>query len=47
MFFCMEEHARAQRRREGGVRGTYFSLEQMAYVTRRTQSALFGFPLPP
>ncbi len=43
MFFWNEEHAREARQREGGVRGTYLTLEQAAHVTRETQSALFGF----
>ncbi len=46
MFFWSEEHAREYRRQAGGVSGTYMTISQSAYVTRRMQSALFAFPRP-
>ena len=44
MFFGSEEHAREERRRNGGGRGLYLTLDQAAFVTPLAQGALFAFP---
>jgi len=44
VFFWSEEHAKEQRAQAGGMRGTYLTLSQAAYVTRHAQAALFAFP---
>ncbi len=44
VFFWSEEHAREHRRRVGGMRGTYMTLDQAVYVTPILQGAIFGFP---
>jgi len=44
VFFWSEEHAREQRRKSGGVRGTYLTLSQGVYVTPIVQGGIFGFP---
>jgi hypothetical protein len=43
VFFWSEEHARAHRRMNGGVRGMYLTLDQSVFLTRHAQSAIFGF----
>jgi hypothetical protein len=43
IFFWSEEHAREFRRKNGGERGIYATLDQAIYITRIFQSALFGF----
>ncbi len=45
IFFWSEEHAREYRRSAAGERGVYMTLPQSIYVTRKTQSVLFGFEL--
>jgi hypothetical protein len=44
VFFWSEEHAREHRSQAGGMRGTYMTLDQAAYVTTILQGALFAFP---
>lgn len=44
VFFWSEEHARAHRWKVGGVRGTYLTLAQAAYITPILQGVLFAFP---
>jgi len=46
VFFWSEEHARDHRRRLGGMRGTYLTLSQAAYVTPILQGSLFAFARP-
>jgi hypothetical protein len=43
VFFWSEEHARDYRREKHRLRGAYFSSEQIAYLNKAIQSAIFGF----
>jgi hypothetical protein len=43
VFFWSEEHAKEHRRRAGGMRGTYMTLDQAVYVTPMIQGAIFAF----
>ncbi|HYM61548.1 MAG TPA: hypothetical protein VEZ11_11725 [Thermoanaerobaculia bacterium] len=43
VFFWSEEHAREERRINGGIDGVLLTLEQSAYSTRIVQGGLFAF----